>query len=289
MRCGPANGNKKCANANDCCSLAGYCGTGQDYCQAPDCQVGFGKCDSDATPTGGSTASIPRPAVGSVPYGEDIYDCGEDSGLVALTYDDGPYVYTNDMLDLLAAYGFKATFFVTGINNGKGSIDDESKPWPAIIRRMIAEGHQVASHTWSHRDLSTLSSADQETEMVKNEMAIRNIIGRIPTYMRPPYSSCTGTCKATMNKLGYHITYFDLDTQDYLHTTPQTNQISKDVVHNYLTAMSPSDSNYLSIAHDIHQQTVHNLTVYMFDQMVQYGWKGMLHLAPGNFEVVADV
>lgn len=120
--------------------------------------------------------------LGSVPYGADIYDCTRN-GVVGLTYDDGPYIYTNDLLDLLASYNFKATFFITGNNNGKGPID-ETAAWTAVIKRMIAEGHQVASHTWSHADLSTLTDADRETEMIKNEMALRNIIGKIPTYMR---------------------------------------------------------------------------------------------------------
>lgn len=58
-------------------------------------------------------------------------------------------------------------------------------------RRMYTEGHQVASHTWSHPDLCNITSDQRKNEMYKNEMALRNIIGVIPTYMRPPYSSCT--------------------------------------------------------------------------------------------------
>ncbi|CAZ82925.1 unnamed protein product [Tuber melanosporum] len=271
-RCGPAGGNQVCSN-NRCCSPAGYCGTGSDYCKSPDCLRGFGVCDSDQTPSGASTAGLARPELGSVPYGEDIYDCGYP-GHVALTYDDGPYTYTNDLLDLLAAYGFKATFFITGVNNGKGAIDS-TPAWTSVIQRMVTDGHQIASHTWSHADLSLLSDADRETEMIKNEMALRNICGKVPTYMRPPFSSCNAACKATMKKLGYHITYFDFDTQDYLHTTPETNQISKDVVHNLLAGTDSTTQDFLAIAHDIHYQTVHNLTTYMFDQMVQYGYQGV--------------
>lgn len=190
--------------------------------------------------------------------------------------DDGPFLYTEEMLDTLAAYNFKATFFITGINNGKGSIDDTTKDWPRLIQRMIAEGHQVASHTWSHLDLSSLTAEKQETEMIKNEMALRNVIGKIPTYMRPPYSSCNALCRQTLTRLGYHITYFDMDTQDYLHNTPDTNQISKDIVQEYLLDKTPRSENYLSIAHDLHFQTVHNLTLFMFDEMVRLGWNGML-------------
>lgn len=80
--------------------------------------------------------------------------------------------------------------------------------------------------------------------------------------------------------LGYHVTYFDLDTQDYLHTTPETNQISKDLVHAIISAANPATSDFLAIAHDIHEQTVHNFTTSMFDDMVTYGFTGTLLSLP---------
>jgi hypothetical protein len=69
--------------------------------------------------------------------------------------------------------------------------------------------------------------------------------------------------------------YLDLDTEDYLHTTPQTNQLSKDIVHSVLSTSNPTNTEYLSISHDIHEQTVHNFTSYFLSQMVTYGFKGM--------------
>jgi peptidoglycan/xylan/chitin deacetylase (PgdA/CDA1 family) len=103
---------------------------------------------------------------------------------------------------------------MTGINLYKGSIDDESTAWPALIRRMAAEGHQLASHTWSHQDLSAITKAQRHEQMVRLEMAMSNIIGKFPTYMRPPYSSCSAAsgCQQDMADLGYHVSYFDLDT-----------------------------------------------------------------------------
>jgi len=189
-----------------------------------------------------------------------------------LTYDDDPFSYTTDLLDLLKARNAKATFFVTGINLSKGSIDDPTLPWANMIRRMIAEGHQVASHTWSHADLSKISENDRESEMVKNEMAIRNIIQKFPTYMRPPYSSCDASCMATMKRLGYHIVYFDFDTEDYLHSTPDTIQISKNIVKNVMDSTSLADDR-LAIMHDIHEQTVHSLTAYVLDTLAAKGFK----------------
>lgn len=180
---------------------------------APDCLFPYGPaCDANTMPSGGSTSNTPRTQLGSVAYGGGgVYVCTEP-GTVAITYDDGPYIYTNDVLDQFAERGFKATFFITGININKGSIDDASTPWPAMIRRMIAEGHQVASHTWSHQDLSAITKEQRYDQMIKNEMAIANVIGKFPTYMRPPYSSCSGECPQDLADLGYVISYFDLDS-----------------------------------------------------------------------------
>ncbi|KAI4270823.1 MAG: hypothetical protein LQ337_006452 [Flavoplaca oasis] len=250
---------------------SGYCGTTKEYCSDPDCQWPFGTCDSNQTPAGPTTLNDPRPLIGQISYDNDIYDCSK-TGVVALTYDDGPYQYTAQLLDILKSYGFKATFFMTGNNLNKGAID-VTAPYPAMIRRMIAEGHQVASHTWSHYSLSNIPSTVRKDQMVKNERAIANIIGKYPTYMRPPYSQCSreSGCWADMKALGYHRVYFDLDTQDYLN--PTTIQKSKDIVKQILGTGGGTD--YLAIQHDLVEQSVTNLTSYFFDLIKAKGWKGV--------------
>lgn len=81
-----------------------------------------------------STASIARPKLGKIAYGGlGIYDCINE-GDIALTFDDGPYDYTGDLLDKLAAYGAHATFFITGNNLGKGMINDPDLPWAGFIK-----------------------------------------------------------------------------------------------------------------------------------------------------------
>ncbi|EUC42947.1 carbohydrate esterase family 4 protein [Bipolaris oryzae ATCC 44560] len=273
-RCGPSFANAKCA-AGYCCSGAGYCGTSKDHCSAPDCLIDFGPaCDANKTPSGASTRNDARPQKGNVPYGgEGIYVC-QKPGTVAITYDDGPYIYTDRVLDQFKQYGFKATFFVTGINIGKGAIDTTTQ-WANVIKRMVAEGHQVASHTWSHQDLSVITEEQRYDQMVKNEMAIRNIIGKYPTYMRPPYSSCNAACQGVMKKLGYVISYFDLDTDDY--NQLKNIQVAKDNFKRILdsTAGGPTTGDRLAIAHDIHEQTALNLTGYMLEYLKSKGYRGV--------------
>jgi len=169
-------------------------------------------CDANKIPNGDSTRDVPRSQLGDIEYGgEGVYPCVEP-GTIAVTFDDGPYIYTDDVLDLFKEKNMKATFFVTGNNLGKGAIDDASTPWPAVLQRMVAEGHQVASHTWSHQNMSAITQQQRFDQMVHNEMAIRSNIQKFPTYMRPPYSSCTAACQADLATLGYVVTYFDLDT-----------------------------------------------------------------------------
>jgi peptidoglycan/xylan/chitin deacetylase (PgdA/CDA1 family) len=253
--------------------LQGYCGNTADHCNAPDCLFNFGPgCDANKTPAGASTRNDARPQKGNVRYGGGgIYQCLKP-GTVAITYDDGPYIYTNEVLDKFAAADFKATFFITGNNIGKGAIDEN---WSTVIKRMYAEGHQVASHTWSHQDLSRITEAEVYDQMVKNEMAIRNILGKYPTYMRPPYSSCEGTCQDVLEKLGYVVSYFDLDTDDYNQLTPEKIEVAKNNFRGNMSTVEPATGSKLAIAHDIHELTALNLTVTMIETLQARGFKGV--------------
>ncbi|KAF4987462.1 hypothetical protein FGRMN_10365 [Fusarium graminum] len=266
-RCGTGFGGV-CAQ-NECCSSAGWCGTGYLYCSAPSCQIEYGPgCDANVRPTGPDTANIARPKVGSIPYGQAIYHCSHN-GDIALTYDDGPYTYTEDLLDLLQRYNAKATFFITGRNLGKGAINDPATPWPGLIRRMIKDGHQVASHTWSHQRLTTLSRAKFWNQMIFNEIAFSNILGYFPTYMRPPYSASNATTDAWLGELGYHVTYFNLDTEGYLHDSPNTIDTSKNIWDSTVEGRNPSSNTWLQIEHDPVYQSVYNLTEYMLKSLVR--------------------
>jgi len=274
--CGEGVGN---CGAGLCCSQAGYCGTEDDFCYSPGCDYKHGPgCPENQTPAGSSTASIARTKLGSVQYGgEGIYNCVKP-GTVALTYDDGPQkVFTAHILDLMKQYNAKATFFITGNNINKGQIDTTPE-FVDVLKRMDSEGHQLASHTWTHLDLSAISSADRKDQMVKNEMALRNIVGKIPTYMRPPYSSCTGQCETDMADLGYHVIYFDVDTDDYNQDSPNQIQRSKDWFKGNITkggATAAGGAKWLDIQHDIHEQTANNLTEFMLKTITDLGYKGV--------------
>jgi hypothetical protein len=114
----------------------------------------------------------------TLPFGTVIYSCTV-ANTVALTFDDGPYIYTDTLLTELEAAGHRATFFQNGQNY------DNIYSYNNTLKRMISGNHQVCSHTWSHADLTTLTDAGIAQEMQELEVAFNNIIGKIPTYMRP--------------------------------------------------------------------------------------------------------
>lgn len=141
---------------------------------------------------------------------------------------------------------------------------------------MIAEGHQVASHTWDHADLATLSDSQVTTEMTQLETALMSVIGKAPTYMRPPYFSCGSACLNVMNTLGYHVIHTNLDTQDWQYDSASGIQNSKDIFASALNAASSSSSSWIPLTHDVHQYTVESLVQYMITTFKAKGYTSAL-------------
>ena len=116
-----------------------------------------------------------------------------EAPLVALTFDDGPSVWTEQILDLLAASGGRATFFVCG-----AAIEGRE----AALRRCIAEGHEVANHTHTHPELRELDRAAVFAELDSASAAIESVIGTRPVRFRPPYFESSSDIEFVSRELG---------------------------------------------------------------------------------------
>lgn len=112
--------------------------------------------------------------------------------LVALTFDDGPSASTTPrLLDILKQKRVKATFFVVGTMVRQS---------PNILQREANEGHEVASHTMTHRNLSTATVSDIEWEMAEMNTLFRELIGKEPELIRPPYGAINATVRQTLTR-----------------------------------------------------------------------------------------
>ncbi|PVH91956.1 carbohydrate esterase family 4 protein [Periconia macrospinosa] len=272
LRCGPGVGF--CA-PGDCCSHSGYCGRGFRHCESPNCQINYSdSCDSSKKPLGEPTLNVSRPLIGNVTYDSaGIQNC-KIPGTIALTFDDGPYNYTSHVLDALASYGAKATFFITGNNLGKGQIDIEETGWPAILRRMHAEGHQIAGHSWGHQNMSSLNETEMVNQVHYLEMAIRNVMGFIPTYFRPPFDDCTSdTCKNVLKRMGYHISKF---VQNWVNSDGVNIQNAKNLFLNSMRQTNPREVDYIFLLHDTHYQTSWNLTSFMLEHFQLFNYSRLV-------------
>lgn len=108
---------------------------------------------------------------------EHRHDVGE--GLVALTFDDGPSVWTDQILDLLAAHDAQATFFVLG-----AAITEDTR---ATVGRIVDEGSEVGNHTFSHACLPDLEDEAIRDELARAHAVIEHASGTETRYWRPPY------------------------------------------------------------------------------------------------------
>ncbi|KAG0281431.1 chitin deacetylase, partial [Linnemannia exigua] len=128
-------------------------------------------------------------------HADDVLTC-PTPGVWGLTFDDGPTANTPALLASLKAANVKATFFVMGTNVVQH---------PEILKDEYAAGHHIASHTWSHAPLTTLSNAQIVAELKWTEKAVFDILGMKMKYVRPPYGDIDNRVRAICKKLGYII------------------------------------------------------------------------------------
>lgn len=113
---------------------------------------------------------------------------------VALTFDDGPDVAsTPAFLDLLAERAVTATFFLLG----------QMLTWaPDVARRMVAEGHEVAIHGWTHRNHLRVPPVQVYDEVARTAELVERVTGQRPVWHRPPYGVMTAGDVLAGRRLG---------------------------------------------------------------------------------------
>jgi peptidoglycan/xylan/chitin deacetylase (PgdA/CDA1 family) len=125
--------------------------------------------------------------------------------LVALTFDDGPNPLphrTPALLDALKREAIPATFFVVGAR---------AEQYPEIIRRMDAEGHELANHSYSHPNLTFLDAPAVERELGRTSVIIRDTIGKRPRFYRPPGGNFNHTVSDAADAYGMDGGFWTVD------------------------------------------------------------------------------
>ncbi|MCB0911104.1 MAG: polysaccharide deacetylase family protein [Propionibacteriaceae bacterium] len=156
---------------------------------------------------------------------------------VALTFDDGPVTGTAHLLNTLKRKGVHATFFTVGYN---------AAAHPELLRRMLAEGHVIGNHTYSHQQLTRLSAGGVRSEITKANALIEKATGSTPTLIRPPYGATDPAVKQVVASLGMSQILWNVDPLDW------KDRNSALVTQRVLAAARPGS---IILSHDIHPTT----------------------------------
>lgn len=157
--------------------------------------------------------------------GEIVWEVPMEAKKLALTFDDGPYPDTTEqILDLLKQYDAKATFFVLG---------NKVEKYADTVKREMAEGHEIANHTYNHVYFKQkISAVTIMEEIVKTEQVLEKVTGKKPLLFRPPGGYYNDQTIEIIKKLGYTTIMWSWhqDTNDW--RNPGVTQIVNKVLNN---------------------------------------------------------
>jgi peptidoglycan/xylan/chitin deacetylase (PgdA/CDA1 family) len=174
---------------------------------------------------------------------------------LALTFDDGPdRRHTPRLLDILAERGVKATFYVVGRAAAYS---------PHIIQRMVAEGHEIGNHSWSHPVMSGYSRNAIQKEILRTNQAVFDASGLVPKTFRPPYGAFQMHQRfALMQDLNMPTVLWSVDPEDWRYPGRQ-------YITDFITRRSQPGS--IVLTHDIHGPTVRSF-LETLDNLIERGF-----------------
>ncbi|KAI8066392.1 hypothetical protein BC940DRAFT_302739 [Gongronella butleri] len=171
----------------------------------------------------------------------DVATC--QKGNWALTYDDGPSNFSLPLYDYLKQNNIKATFFVIG-----GQVIQ----FPDLLKRLHDDGHEIGIHTWSHQLLTSQSTEEIIAELKWTELAIQEVLGVTPRFMRPPYGDMDDRVREIVKQLGFIPVIWNYDTFDW---KLASNAIDKATVQatikQWVDAAPQATIGGISLEHDI--------------------------------------
>ncbi|KAF8585250.1 carbohydrate esterase family 4 protein [Ramaria rubella] len=195
-----------------------------------------------------------------------VYSSCVKANTVALTFDDGPYIYETQIATTLKNAGIKGTFFVNG-NNWECIYDDAMVK---SIQNAYADGHEFGSHTWHHYDLTTLpwdGTGGIHDEMWRTELALQRIIGVSPAMMRPPYGTFNDEVRSASFIRNQSMITWDFDDGD---STGATLAESK---ADYTALAQQRPNNVLALNHETYQTSALDVLPFSITTLKNAGYK----------------
>ena len=142
--------------------------------------------------------------------------------VVALTFDDGPHAWkTPELLEILKDLDVRATFFIVG---------RQAVQFPELLSEIVARGHGVANHSWSHRNMPLLSPDQIFDEIVFCSQAVEAITGIRPRFFRPPGGNWNEAVISAAGELGLATVLWNVNAYDTTAKKPE--EVASSVIRN---------------------------------------------------------
>lgn len=145
-------------------------------------------------------------AVRSQVLGQTIWRGNTERALVALTFDDGPSPDTPVVLDVLKAHNLKATFFMIG---------QAVEQFPQVARRIVAEGHEIGNHSYSHPIYLFRTAGETSRQLEQAQGVLEQTTGVRPSLSRPPCGVRTRAYFGATQRLGLRTVQWDVAGFDW--------------------------------------------------------------------------
>ncbi|TIA88587.1 hypothetical protein E3P99_02521 [Wallemia hederae] len=171
-----------------------------------------------------------------------VFNCNHD---FALTYDDGPYIYGNELTDSFSNAGHLYTRFLNG-NNWRCIYDEDMVQ---SIQYAHSKGHLIGSHGWSHASFNDISREELDSEISQIDDALRKIIGVVPKYVRPPYGTCDASCVDYLQSKGKTVVQWSEDSGDSAGASP-------DEIISKIQSWAADGAPHLILDHEVYQDSV---------------------------------
>jgi len=166
---------------------------------------------------------------------------------ILFTFDDGPSPTTTPkILDTLAKYKIHAVFFMVG-----EMVDGGNKKVPALVQRILREGHVIANHTEHHKDLCRVKADETAAADIDDgRAAIEKVSGLSLAWFRTPYGARCKRVEELLAERGLTHFHWDLDPQEWKHNDPQK-------AFDYVTgSLARTHNRNVLLMHDIKTATV---------------------------------
>jgi peptidoglycan/xylan/chitin deacetylase (PgdA/CDA1 family) len=211
----------------------------------------FGKMAAASGATEFPTA--PKPEIVKDAKIEFITSGPADGNRIALTFDDGPTPGVTELiLDELKRRKLHATFFMIGQRIAAA---------PDLARRVLAEGHEVGNHTFTHPKLTTLPDQQVDAEIQKTQDLMAEMLNHHAVWFRPPYGSLRQDQAGMLARRGLSIVFWSVDPEDW--SQPGEAKIVG-------TVLAETKPGSIILCHDMHRQTA-NCAGQFLDGLLERG------------------